>query len=289
VGAAGAFAWATAQSFAGIALAAGRIASGAGGLDGASRSLSTLAPRSSLAGCRSSKLAIQRPSAVDSSSRASPVDADRANANANVARAATNRFTGEHDAEEARMGVQSALVASYPLSVGASATIRKERAMRTILAACLALVAAIAAGGARAEISGAARAVDGETLEVGGKWVVFWVVQPPPAGQSCREWAPQGQREYPCGALARAFMQSLVAGREVFCVEEAGGNAATCFADGRDLALSLVQAGWGLAAQKASSRYVNQEQTARQTRNGLWAGSSANPDEWGGGGAAPRR
>lgn len=163
--------------------------------------------------------------------------------------------------------------------------------MRTIVVGCLAC-AVMAASAARAEIAGAARAIDGATLEIAGKRIVLYGVDAPPAGQACREWAPQGQREYQCGALARAFMQSLVAGREVLCVDEGpgrGGAAATCFADGRDLALALVQAGWAVAAQAASSRYVNQEQTARQARNGLWAGSSANPEEWRRGSAAPRR
>lgn len=164
--------------------------------------------------------------------------------------------------------------------------------MRTIVAVCLACVV-ITTGGASAEITGAARALEGAMLEMAGKRLALYGVDAPPAGQSCREWAPQGQREYRCGALARAFMQSLVAGREVLCVEEGAGRegaaAATCFADGRDLALALVQAGWALAAQGVSSRYVNQEQIARQARNGLWAGSSANPEEWRRGSAAPRR
>jgi len=165
--------------------------------------------------------------------------------------------------------------------------------MRMVFAGCLAGLV-MAGGGAAAEIAGGARAADGATLEVAGKRVSLYGVDAPPAGQSCREWAPQGQREYRCGALARAFMQSLVAGREVICVEEGAGREgatpATCFADGRDLALALVQAGWAVAAQGASSRYVNQEQTARQSRSGLWAGSSANPDEWRRGAAGtPRR
>lgn len=162
--------------------------------------------------------------------------------------------------------------------------------MRALFLGSLATVLLLSAA-ADAEVAGAARAIDGATLEVGGKRVALYGVDAPPAGQSCREWAPQGQREYRCGALARAFMQSLVAGREVFCIEEAGGRegSATCFADGRDLALALVQAGWAVVAQGSSSRYVNQEQTARQSRSGLWAGSSANPEEWRRGAAAPRR
>jgi endonuclease YncB( thermonuclease family) len=140
---------------------------------------------------------------------------------------------------------------------------------------------ALGAGGVRAEVVGTARAIDGGTLEIGGKRIALHGVEAPPAEQSCREWSQQGQREFRCGALSRAFLQSLVAANQVFCVEEGpakGGELpATCFADGRDLAAEAVLAGWAIGA---SSRYANMQQTAQQARNGLWAGASANPEEW---------
>ena len=140
---------------------------------------------------------------------------------------------------------------------------------------------ALAAAGVRAEVTGAARAIDGGTLEVAGKRIALYGIEAPPAEQSCREWSQQGQREFRCGALARAFLQSLVAANQVFCVEEgpakAGALPATCFADGRDLAGAVVLAGWAVGA---SSRYANIQQLAQQARSGLWAGASANPEEW---------
>ena len=151
------------------------------------------------------------------------------------------------------------------------------RAGAAVLVSCLML----AAGVARAEIAGTARAIDGGTLEVAGKRILLYGIEAPPAEQSCREWSQQGQREFRCGALARAFLQSLVAGRQVFCVEEGpageGPQEATCFADGRDLAGAMVLAGWAIGG---SSRYAYLQQTAQQARSGLWAGSSADPGDW---------
>ena len=151
------------------------------------------------------------------------------------------------------------------------------RAGVVILVSCLAL----GVGAARADIAGAARVIDGGALELAGKRILLYGLEAPPAEQSCREWSQQGQREFRCGALARAFLQSLVAGREVFCVEEGpakeGRLVATCFADGRDLAGAMVSSGWAVGA---SSRYANLQQTAQQARSGLWAGSSANPEDW---------
>jgi endonuclease YncB( thermonuclease family) len=153
--------------------------------------------------------------------------------------------------------------------------------MRRAASAVVLILALGAADAQAAEFAGAARVVDGATLEVAGKRVALYGVEAPPAEQSCREWSRQGQREFSCGALSRAFLQSLVSGREVFCVEEGpaskGEVPATCFADGRDLAAEIVLAGWGVSA---TGRYVNLQQTAQQARSGLWAGPGANPDEW---------
>lgn len=159
--------------------------------------------------------------------------------------------------------------------------------MRAMVAVCVAVSVALCLsfGPARADVSGQARAVDGATLEIGGRTVALYGVQAPPPGEICREWVPQGQREFRCGALARAFLQSLVASDPVFCVFEgaarSGRTPATCFVAGRDVALALVEAGWAVASQATSARYVNAEQVARLARSGLWAGSSANPGQWG--------
>jgi endonuclease YncB( thermonuclease family) len=148
-------------------------------------------------------------------------------------------------------------------------------------AAAAILSFALSGGAALADVSGAARAIDGGTLEIAGKRIALFGVEAPPAEQSCHEWSQQGQREFRCGALSRAFLQSLVSGHEVFCVEEGSSSKgevpATCFANGRDLAAAVVLGGWAVGA---SSRYANLQQTAQQARTGLWAGSSANPEEW---------
>lgn len=158
-----------------------------------------------------------------------------------------------------------------------------ESPMRAMVAACAVLCLSL--GAARADVSGRARALDGGTLEIDGRAIALYGVQAPPASEVCREWVPQGQREYRCGALARAFLQSIVAADPAYCVFEVAQRgapeSATCFVAGRDLGLALVQAGWAVAAQARSGRYVDAEQAARLARSGLWAGSSANPASWG--------
>ncbi len=149
-----------------------------------------------------------------------------------------------------------------------------------------------APGFAHSEPSGAAQTIDGDTLNMDGQVINLFAVAAPGADQVCREWAHRGERSYQCGAHARAFLASLIAGAWVECVREdtdadadtkttastASTEAtATCYVAGRDLGLALVQAGWALAARNQSSRYVGWENAARRAKLGLWAGSFTQP------------
>jgi endonuclease YncB( thermonuclease family) len=127
--------------------------------------------------------------------------------------------------------------------------------------------------------AGSGRSLDGDSLVVGARRVNLFAITAPAPGQICREWTGQGQRDYLCGAHARTFLSSLLAGRQTECVlEEAAGKdpratlIATCYTAGQDLGLALVRAGWALAARHQSLRYVVAEDAARRAKAGLWRG-----------------
>jgi len=109
--------------------------------------------------------------------------------------------------------------------------------------------------------------------------VDLFAITAPALGQMCRELTSHGLRDYACGAHARTFLVSLLAGRQIDCVVEKPAEKdpraaliATCYSAGQDLALALVRAGWALAARQQSFRYEIAEDEARQAKAGLWSG-----------------
>lgn len=138
-----------------------------------------------------------------------------------------------------------------------------------------------AIGPARAEIvSGAASVIDGRTLEVGGRTVRLWGIDSPDIDQSCT-W---GERQIPCGRLAKGAMMDLIIGASVRC--EAKGTegqsfiVAVCYADSYDIGANLIHTGWALAKDPTNQTYRNTEAKARAARRGLWRGKFELPAVW---------
>ena len=57
------------------------------------------------------------------------------------------------------------------------------------------------------------------SLAYQGERVRLYAVAAPRAEQSCQEWRGGQPVSYACGQHAKAFLQSLVAGRDPFCVD----------------------------------------------------------------------
>lgn len=135
------------------------------------------------------------------------------------------------------------------------------------------------------EVSGPARVIDGDTLEVGGQVIRLDGIDAPESGQPCR--ATDG-RVWNCGAEATGALGRMVADG-VTCRGSSRDRydrlIATCFAAGREINADLVRGGHALAFRRYSLRYVPEEVEARQARAGLWAGSFEAPwdfrrDRW---------
>jgi len=122
-------------------------------------------------------------------------------------------------------------------------------------------------------ISGHASAVDGGHVAIGGKTYALYGIDAPALSGTCAEWQGTRQMSYACGEHAKAFLASIAAARDFVCVTAGdGGGQLTCYADGRDVAETMVQSGWAVACDYAS-RYIQQATTAREARVGLWAGN----------------
>eukprot|EP00667_Euglena_gracilis_P007219 EG_transcript_7295 len=137
-------------------------------------------------------------------------------------------------------------------------------------------------------VAGQARVVDGDTLVVTAKdgtttRVRMMGIDAPESKQVCSD--AKGQ-DYACGAASRDYLQQLVGDAPVECfaskVDLYGRVLGVCFdpSSGKDLNKAMVDAGQAVAYKQYSKAYVDDEDTARAARQGLWAGQFQVPAEY---------
>ena len=156
-----------------------------------------------------------------------------------------------------------------------------NRCLRAAAALVLVLLFATAAAAAEA-IAGPARVIDGDTIVVAEVRVRIFGIDAPESRQSCT--AGDGH-DYFCGRVAASALAEKIAGRPVTCrprtTDRYGRTVAVCFDAGdEDLGAWMVRAGVAIAYRKYSTVYVDDEDTARRARRGLWAGEFVEPSKW---------
>ena len=132
----------------------------------------------------------------------------------------------------------------------------------------------------RPNVSGRARVVDGDTLDIGRTRVRLHGIDAPESRQSC---LADGRR-WPCGERATRALDQRIGSRTVSCEERDrdryGRSVAVCRAAGEDLNAWMVRAGWAIAYRRYSRTYVAEESSARAARRGLWRGDFVAPWDW---------
>lgn len=112
--------------------------------------------------------------------------------------------------------------------------------MKHIIAASLLLLAVPALS---QDISGVARAADGDSLDFGGIAVRLHGIDAPELSQTCER--PDGN--WPCGKAAAAKLAALVGRQQIICeqhdIDAHGRTVAACRAGATDLAGAMVDAG----------------------------------------------
>lgn len=163
---------------------------------------------------------------------------------------------------------------STPTPAGSDSRLRSLHAAASTM---LRLAALLAAGLAPVQADETIGREEVASLAYQGSRVRLYAVAAPRVDQICKEWRGGQPVDYACGQHARAFLQSLVAGRDPFCVREQAAGSASCYVDGRDIGLEMVAAGWAVARREESERYVYAQERAREQGRGLWRGQFDDP------------
>ena len=132
----------------------------------------------------------------------------------------------------------------------------------------------------RPALSGLARVLDGDTLDVERVRVRLHGIDAPESAQRCRA----SGRLWPCGQEATRALARRIGGRPVACEERDRGRygrvVAVCTAAGGDLNRWMVAEGWAFAYRRYSRDYVAAESRARAARRGIWRGEAVAPWDW---------
>ena len=124
--------------------------------------------------------------------------------------------------------------------------------------------------------SGKARAIDGDSLELGSRRVRLIGIDAPEYRQTCQK----AGGTTPCGRRAHAELKFMISGKRVECegfgYDRYDRTLAKCRAGETDLGSAMVRAGWAIAY----GDYRDEERAARRARVGIWAGEFIEPADW---------
>ena len=132
---------------------------------------------------------------------------------------------------------------------------------------------------ASADITGPARVVDGDTLQVGSFRIRLSDIDAPERRQTC--WRASG--EFRCGLRATAVLKAIIGAQAVRCVEKRDRYRrvlAVCYVGELDIGGELVRRGWALAYRRYGLTYIRHEAEARATKRGLWGSRFTPPWTW---------
>ena len=147
--------------------------------------------------------------------------------------------------------------------------------------AALCVVALLALGQvARADVTGPATVIDGDTIVVAGERIRLQGIDAPELQQTCTAYG----QPWACGRTSAEWLRERLNGRQVECVGHARDRyermLAVCYVGGDSINERLVSEGWALDYRKYSSDYLQAEADAKRAGAGIWRGEFTPPWEW---------
>jgi endonuclease YncB( thermonuclease family) len=130
-------------------------------------------------------------------------------------------------------------------------------------------------------VSGPARVLDGDTLEIGGTRVRLYGIDAPEKAQSCID---ARRRRWPCGMRATQRLESMIGGRTVVCRgrerDRYGRFLGICSVERDELNAALVREGLAWAFVAYAADYVGAEREGRATKRGVFGADNIPPWEF---------
>ena len=147
--------------------------------------------------------------------------------------------------------------------------------------ALLAVLALALPTAAQDVLTGPARVLDGDTIEVQGQRVRLHGIDAPESKQTCRDRAG---RTYLCGRVAGNALSGRIRRAPVSCrirdTDRYGRLIAVCRQKGVDINGWMVSSGHALAYRRYARDYIAHEDAARARRIGVWQGRFDAPWDW---------
>ncbi len=129
-------------------------------------------------------------------------------------------------------------------------------------------------------LTGSARVIDGDTLDLSGTRIRLHGIDAPEQKQSCRA----GGKFWACGREATRALKGRIGNGPVSCEsrdrDRYGRVISVCRVRGEDLNAWMVAEGWALAYRAYSRAYVSEEANARTEKRGVWRGELVEPWKW---------
>ena len=130
-------------------------------------------------------------------------------------------------------------------------------------------------------LTGPARVIDGDTVEIHSQRIRLHGIDAPEGKQTCQR---DGQ-PWNCGQDVSIALADKIGENPLECEttgkpDRYGRTIAVCRLNGEDLNGWLVSQGWALAYRDYSHDYVPQENEARESKRGIWGSEFVPPWEW---------
>lgn len=126
------------------------------------------------------------------------------------------------------------------------------------------------------ELVGTPEISDGDSLRIGDQKIRLHGIDAFENGQDCE----RGTRRYNCGAAAENALRALAKDGLSCQGDDVDGYdrlIAICQAKGRDINAAMVRSGHALAFRRYSEDYIAEEEEARTSGMGAWAGTFTAP------------